>query len=101
MHKIHCVKGLLEVSLSSSSVVGFLETFDGDRNEEVADSQAFLAEFIIDESSVCECVEGYVLMLLTEFEDVLLSDERLSAGKEICSDTQFFALGDDGIQFLI
>ncbi len=66
------MKGLLEVSLSSSSVVGFLEAFYGDGNEEVADSQAFLAEFIIDESSVCECVEGYVLMLLTEFEDVLL-----------------------------
>ena len=101
MHKIHCVKGLLEVSLSSSSVVGFLEAFDGDRNEEVADSQAFLAEFIIDESSVCECVEGYVLVLLAEFEDVLLPDERLTACKEICPDTQFFALGDNGIQFLI
>ena len=68
------MKGLLEVSLASSSVVGFLESFYGDGYKEVADSQAFLAEFIIDESSVCERVEGYVLMLLTEFEDVLLSD---------------------------
>ena len=101
MHQIHSFKSLLIMSAASSAVVGLLEALYTYGDEEVSYPQKVVTEFLIDESTVCKCMEGHVLMFLAESDYIVFSYQRLTSCKQVSVNSQFFAFCHDFVHFLI
>ena len=101
MHQIHSLKSLLIMSAASSAVVGLLEALYTYGDEEVSYPQKVVTEFLIDESTVCKCMEGHVLMFLAESDYIVFSYQRLTSCKQVSMNSQFFSFCHDFVHFLI
>ena len=101
VHQIHGCERFVIMTCASSAVVAFFESLNADGNEEVADSQKVLTEFLVDQRAVGERVERHIFMFLAEFDDVILADQRFAARKKISVNAEFLALGDDLIHHFV
>ena len=99
-HQVHRGKRLLEVPVAAPAVVCVFKALDAHRDEEVAHTEHFLAEFVVNQRAVGKGVEGNIAVLFAEPDNILLAHERLSAGKQACMRAELFALGQNAVHFL-
>ena len=88
-------------ALTAAAVRCFLKSFQRDRRNEILDTQHIIREFVIDERSVREAQEDAVAVLLTQTDEILLPDHRLTAGVDVHVNAQLFPLTDDVIDLVI
>ena len=100
MHQIHSLKSLLIMSAASSAVVGLLEALYTYGDEEVSYSQKVVTEFLIDESTVCKCMECAVIMLLAQTDQICLAHKRLASGIHIEVNAKLFSLLNHAVNLI-
>ena len=80
---------------------GIIQALNGQEESHVADFLDFLAESIVDQSTIGEQVEHGALVLGSQLEQIVLAAHRLAAGAHIPVDAQLFTLGNQLVHFLI
>ncbi len=76
---LHCMDDLLERAFSAAGIRGGFRTFHADSRNKVTDTQHILCKFIINQSSIGKAEENTVIVLLTQFNNVILTHQRFSA----------------------
>ena len=79
--KRHGVHNLLVNAVSTSVVRCFLRTLNRKSKSKIARFFHILAEFIVNERSVCERKENAILIFLCQSQNVLFANKRLTAGE--------------------
>ena len=92
-HQVHGRQCLGVMTVAAAGIIGVLKAFDADGHHEVAHAQQVLAELIVDQGAVGEGVEGHILVLLAQAQDVLLAHQRLASGKQAGVQAQLLPLG--------
>ena len=99
-HDVHSVNNALEHAFAAAAVGGIIQALNGQEESHVADFLDFLAESIVDQSTIGEQVEHGALVLGSQLEQILLAAGRLTAGAHVPVDAQRLALGDDAVHIL-
>ena len=92
LQQFHSMHDFGIYSLSTASVICFLRTFQTDSRNKVLYTEHFLAEFLIDQSSVCKGKELTVRIFLTDTDQVFFADQRFTACINIHVCTKLSAL---------
>ena len=100
-HDVHSVHNALEHAFAAAAVGGIIQALNGQEESHVADFLDFLAESIVDQSTIGEQVEHGALVLGSQLEQIVLAAHRLAAGAHIPVDAQLFTLGNQLVHFLI
>ncbi|MPM73132.1 hypothetical protein SDC9_120108 [bioreactor metagenome] len=85
------------MTFTTASVILCCKSFDAYRGNEVSYAKHIVAEFFINESTICEAMKCTILMLFTETYYVFLPYKRLTTCHKICMNAKLFALLDDAI----
>ena len=99
-HEVHGGKRPLEVSVSATAVVCFLEALDAHGDKEVSDAEHLLAELVVDQRAVREGVEGNIAVLFAKPDDVFFAHQGLAAGKQARVRAERLGLGERLVHFL-
>ena len=91
----------LKTSASASGIVDFLKSFHAQCQRNISKSLHILTEFLIDQRSVCKCIEHTLIMLLCQFHDIFFPHQRLPACHHVKIDTQLFPLRNDAVQIFV
>ena len=100
LKKLHGMHNLLINAISTTSVCSCLCSLKADSRNKVFHTEHFLAEFLVDQSSVCEGKKLTVRMHLTDLNKVFFADKRLTACVDVHIGSQFFTLFYDRIDGL-
>ena len=74
--QIHCMHNFLKTSASASGIVDFFKSFHAQCQRNISKSLHILTEFLIDQRSVCKCIEHTLIMLLCQFHDIFFPHFR-------------------------
>ena len=100
LQKLHSMHNLLVYAISTTSICSCLCSLKADSRNEVFHTEHFLAEFLVDQSSVCEGKELTVRMHLTDLNKVFFADKRLTACVDVHISSQLFTLFNNRIDGL-
>ena len=100
LKKLHGMHNLLINAISTTSVCSCFCSLKADGRNEVFHTEHFLAEFLVDQSSVCEGKELTVRMHLTDLNKVFFADKRLTACVDVHISSQLFTLFNNRIDGL-
>ena len=95
LQKIHSLHNLFVMTFSTTSVVGLRSTFDGEHEGDVTEFLNLLANFLSDEGGVGVDTEEAVIVLLSELEDIVLTNHRLTTGHHVEIRTKCLTFGYD------
>ena len=102
--KFHCMHNFLIYTFSTTSVVCFLRTFQADCRNKVLNTKHFLAEFFVDQCTICKGKELAVRIFLADTHQVFLTYQRFTTCIYVHISSHFSALlynRTDGIKIKI
>ena len=84
-------------ALATAGVGGVLVALGADGGNEVCHANHIVAERLVDERGIGKTEERAVLVLFTNFDQVVLAHQGLAAGVDVDVGAQCLALRDDGV----
>ena len=88
------------VALPTAGIVGLRGALNGQHEGDVAQTDDFLAERLIDQGGVGVDGKLHIVVLLGQLEDISLAHQRLTAGEHVQINAQLLTLGDDLIHIV-
>ena len=88
------------MALATAGVVGLRGALNGQHKGDVAQTHYLFAERLVDEGGVGVDGKLHVVVLLGQFQDILLAHQRFAASQHIQVNAKFLALGDDLVHIL-
>lgn len=96
----HSLSNLLEGAFAAAGIRRSLCALNADSRNEVADAQHIFCKLVVNQSRVCEAEEHTVVVLLAQFNDVIFTNQRFTAGVDVHVGTHGNALIDDVINLV-